>query len=47
MQREDAWEEVELCMFVFKHIVVELVCDNVGAVLFEAAMCSVGREHGE
>jgi hypothetical protein len=45
--REDAWEEVEVCMFVLKHLVVELVCDGVGAVLFEAATCAVGREHGE
>ncbi len=36
-----------MCMFVFKRIVVELVCDSVGAVLFEAAMCTVGRERGE
>ncbi len=29
------------------YIVVELVCDSVGAVLFEAATCAVGRECGE
>ncbi len=34
-------------MLVFKHIVVELVCDGVGAVLFEGATCAVGRECGE
>ncbi len=36
-----------MCVFMFKHIAVELVCDGVGAVLFEAATCVVGRERGE
>ena len=36
-----------MCVFMFKHIVVELVCDGVGAVLFEVATCAVGRERGE
>ena len=36
-----------MCVFVFKHIVVELICDGVGAVLFEAATCAVGRERGK
>ena len=42
---EDAWEEVEVSVFVFDHVVVEFGFYCVGAVLFEAAtsLCYVER----
>ena len=38
---EDVWEEVEVSVFVFEHVVVEFGFYCVGAVLFEVATCAM------
>ncbi len=44
---EDAWEEVEVCKFMFMDVVVEFGLNNGGGVFFLVAGGAVWREGGE